>query len=408
MTSAAVVLLTVIAAAGQAPEPLGEDEAIRLALAGSREIPVLEGVVAAQEKLVRYARYDVRNPELRLGDISTKYFEPGENKELEVGLRWHPPRLGELGMKEQEERVGLWERKSGARLHRLDLVARVRKAYARVAMFQEYSELASRQEELEGLRLKAVEGLVNAGERPFMALVSARKRQLKSKMTAAMARQQLAESKEKLAALAGVSGIGMVVVQTPPLSVPEKSVVSRVASANRPEAELDRQRAELVRREYGYERYRLIPWFTFVQIDYRYESLKPDWGELKLGIELPLFNYRTGERASTAILRDQIPGAAAAMAGEIERRVLDALAAYNTARADYMALAVNDAWNGGDPSALVNEAKKHNLMADDVLELELSDIELKELRLKAGLELSDAAVALCLAAGVESWDGLSR
>jgi hypothetical protein len=54
--------------------------------------------------LADFAAGDINNPELRVQDLSSTYFSEEENRQLQVGLRWQPPALGELDWKPRKKR----------------------------------------------------------------------------------------------------------------------------------------------------------------------------------------------------------------------------------------------------------------------------------------------------------------
>jgi hypothetical protein len=76
-----------------------EQQVIELALKNSRKLQSLGTNVAIASYRFQ-ASGKMRNPELRLSDISTRYYTD-EFDELRVGLRFRLPRLGEMGEEKQ-------------------------------------------------------------------------------------------------------------------------------------------------------------------------------------------------------------------------------------------------------------------------------------------------------------------
>ena len=114
----------------------------------------------------------------------------------------------------------------------------------------------------------------------------------------ALQRQRMA--RRKLAKLAGIPEAAQLVADS--LTEVSKDIddIVRIAIENRPEFELVRERIELAVRQNKFERLKLMPWPTFIEMSYHKEKRqREDWGELMVGFNLPLFNWNLGNIRAT-------------------------------------------------------------------------------------------------------------
>ncbi len=386
-----------------------ESEAIQKSLEKSRGLRKIQSEVAAQSKISASARYDVKNPELRLRDISTKYFDKDEdNKQFQFGLRWKPPQIGELGTKQRKERVNLWEKKTKAWEARQALIADVREVYATLGMLQSYSGLTQQQAELHRQLFLVVEKLGELGRRSPLDRIKVRRKYLKAKKEAAGTAQRYEETKQQFSALTGEEE-GVTVLWSEPEVLPiDEAIIHERAVTAHPAVELARQRSEFFAYRYKAERYKLIPWFTFVDVSYQYESKKKDSGELVLGIELPLFNWNLGELRATEIERKQGKLSSSLAIASIDRKLKERLAEYDKAVAEYRSLKEETDGSLSQSENMVAQAKLQELPEDEILEMEISNIELRMMLLEAGFRVKKAAIELCRTAGVENDRELTR
>jgi len=389
------------------PPILTEAEAVRMALEKSRELAALESEVRKQDALAAHVGGALQNPELRLQDLSTNNAFPDENKQLQVGLRWRPPRLGELGLGRQQEQVALFEKRLKASDQRQKLIAEVRKAYSEVAMLREVAALARRKQGLEEGRVATLEKLVALGQRQVFDQIKAEKRKIKARAEASQAQRRLVDAAGTLGALVGAQGSCTVAGGDPPEVAVTLARLRDIALIHRQEFRLTGQRRELAEQRYRTERYRLIPWFTFVEVAYHYESEKRDWLELLLGIELPLLNWNRGPIQATAIDRERPGEPQAATLERVERELRDAFSRYEKALAEWQALKAEVGSFVARTSRVLEEAHKRSTVpADEVMEIELSAIELEQMNVEARHDLQSAAIELCRAVGVERTEEL--
>ncbi len=406
--STALFISLLLSALNLAAQELSERDAVEKALAYSRELATLASEVQQREKEATAAGLlAFQNPELRMQDISTKYGDGSANQEFQIGLRWQPPKIGELAAATGREQVRLWERKVALDEFRRALTARVRLAYAEAAMFGKYEESARERARLTAERATAVEKLVELGERPLMDKIKGRKRVLDAVKDAAVAVRKSHEARQRLAQLTGVAGAVAGDPAGPPVLTTDRKRLKDIAAAMRPEVELARQESAWYGSRSRADRSAMIPWFSFVELGYHYESDKPDSGELSLGIEIPIFNWMAGDRfaAQASPQYDTLKRDAAAAL--IERDIADALTGYEEALAAWRAVETDTGKALASFATLLAEAQMQALPADEVLELELTAVELRMTLLETAYDLTEAAIELCAAVGVDDFARLT-
>ena len=151
---------------------LSEQDVVDMGLEYSRKLKSFNTKVEIAEHRYESAG-QIQNPELRLSDVSTRYLTD-EFDELEVGLRWKTPELGELGEKKQQAQVNIWERKVQQIRYQQQLVSRIRRNYATVLMYDEQAKLANERILKENERLNVIEHLVKLGDRSIVYLTKAK------------------------------------------------------------------------------------------------------------------------------------------------------------------------------------------------------------------------------------------
>ena len=390
--------------AGEAVESTsgGEDEAVAAALRHSHKLARLEAEVKAEEELLGVAAFAVDNPELRLEDISTQYADSGENKKLGIGLRWRPPRLGQLGEEQQERRVTLWEKKRDAQRFRLELASRVRLVHATCATLGQSMELVRRQAELAKATFEVVSSLVALGQRRLPDQVKARQRMVKANQEHRAVERRLAQARKKLAILTGVREEFPVDEATDgPVVVADFDTLLKRALYRRADVELDRQRTALAQNRSRAETLRMVPWFSFVELAYHHESQKDDWGELLVGFELPFFNWNGARYRAAKIRRGNGQDNADSARQVVEQELSKALGQYQETLEQWQSLKADIDDLLPASARLREEARKNQLPADEIQALEASDMELEQTLLDARLEVAEALADLCIAAGVE-------
>ncbi len=381
---------------------LSEHEAVVMGLNHSRPLQSFQYQLAAQRQRAASAGSQVRNPELRLGDLSTRYFDSEvTNQELEIGLRWKPPKLGELDQAQEEETVGLWEDKVKQWEARRDLIVSIREAYATLAMLQMRHSLTERRVALLAGSLQTLTKLADLGARSSLDRLKIRRKHILAQKELVGLERRYEDESARLVALTGSPQGLRVRWDDPPLLVLDEAFLKAKLLAQHPAPRLARQRSQLSKARYWAERTSLIPWPTTVELSYHYESQQPDWGEFMVGFEIPLFNWNLGELHATDIERKQASVSSHAVKDGLEAQLLKRLGSYQQALAEYQTLRkeTQDALTQTDD--LVAKARGLQWPEDEILDMELENNTLRRMVLEAGYELKLAAIRLGGVLGVE-------
>ncbi len=383
---------------------LTEDEAVRLAVERSRQLRSLETDVTVAVHRERSAGW-VDNPELRIDDIGVS--RPNDafrlREEVEVGLRWRLPKLGELAEQEQRAVVRMWEARVRAVKARRRLAARVRRAYTEVVHQEALAALAERRVRIEMDRVALVERMKDLGQRSIVYSTKSRMWVAAAKTDQQRIARRLGAARRRLARLTGADPrVGVVAGDLPPLMVPAEDLVVRARAAG-PEQRLMGERAELASRRYDRERLQLVPWPSFVQLSAHMEADRADRGELMVGVDLPLFDWNGGDIDATRLAHDRRSALAEALGERLRDDIADALAAYQEAREDWRLTRADSEALVGRVRAVIDEARTHGTVpADEVLELERTIVQAEELAVGRRHRAVLAGIDLCSTVGVPS------
>jgi hypothetical protein len=390
---------------------LNERDAVKKALGHSRQLDALKTEVRVLEVRAGCTSCNLRNPEVRLADISTKYFyaDPSVNKQFRVGLRWHPPKLGEVGVNKQREKVKLWEKKVDEDVYRRKLVAEVRRTYAELAFIEQSRDLVAQQTALEERRNTAVQRLVGMGQKALLDQIKGRRRLIKAREEMSKLSRRYLEAKSRLRELTGEKREITAAFTEPTEPVPDLQKLHAQAVKNRRDFALTEERAKLTNLRYSEARYAQIPWFSFIEADYHHESANLDWGELRFGIDLPLFSWGSAALDSTAMAKSASSQYQEATVESIDRNVSAALGAYQEALAEWQSLKAEAESFVPGTEGLVSQARQQpSVPISDVIDLEVSTIELRQMVLEARFDLAKASIKLCEAVGVDGWQDLGK
>ncbi len=385
---------------------LSEQQVIEYALTNSRK---LESLSTSQE--IAEHRYNasgwIRNPELRLNELSSRYITE-EFDELETGIRWRFPQLGELGEDKQQARIRLWGRKVDRIRYHQRLVARVRKNYATVLMYDQLAELAQQRVLKEDSRISLIKKLVDLGSRTVVYFTKAKMWHANSKNDLARALQQQDMARRQLAKRSGIPENAKLVINKIPEVTQELDALIQLANQNRPEIELVQQRIQLAVKQNNLERLKLIPWPTFFEISYHKEKKrKNDWTELKLGINLPIFNWNMGNIKATNLAVKKKEDESYAIHESIEEEVRTAYIIYKDLLLDWKNFEAIAKELISNASMIIKNAKQHEtLMPDEVFEMELTVLDTQKLLVEKSRDLAHALIELYFAIGIESHEKL--
>lgn len=385
----------------QLPDTLTEDEAIRLAISLSH------GLESRNTRIqIADYRFDsagkLDNPELRISDISTKYFTE-VNDELRIGLRWRPPKLGELAEEKQEAKVDFLMRNVEASRYRDDLISRVRRNYADVIMNDRLVELAEKTVDLESKRINIINEMVNFGVRSVVYQTKAKIWHSESKNDVTQSKQKQSLERRKLSKKTGADEAVQIRIDSLPEITLDLDQVLEIAYQNRPEIELVQETIILAEKQKNRELYKLIIWPSFIDVSYhREEKRNRDWGEFRIGMDLPLFNWNQGNIKATDLAVKRRENQLDAVREGIEDEVRDAYNIYSELLLDWKNYNRDAKTMIQNSRAVIDEARKHEtLQKDEVLEMELTIIETQKILCQKRRDLAHALYDLYYALGIE-------
>jgi outer membrane protein TolC len=349
-----------------------------------------------------------QNPELRVSNLSTRYIDE-KFDELEVGLRFRLPKLGELREEKQEARVELSEIKVEEIRFRQELIVRIRKSYANVLLSDELAILAKQRVLKEDERIGLVEKLVNLGNRSVVYFTKARMWHAESRNDYARAIQNQSLARRVLAKRSGINASRALTNDEIPEIRQDLDELIKLAFKNRPEIELVQQRIELAVRQKNMERFQLIPWPTFFQTSYHREKTREsDWWEFMLGMNLPLFNWNIGNIKATNLAAKKRENQSDAIRESIEEEVRSAYMIYQDLLLDWKNFKLSADELISEAELIVSRAREHTtLMPDEVVEMELTMIDTKKLLAEKRQNLAHALFDLYFALGIEGYGQLN-
>ena len=385
---------------------LTEQEVIESALENSRKLQSLNADVEIANYRLKSSGW-LRNPELRLSEISTRYYTDARD-ELRVGLRFRFPKLGELGKEKQQARVRLWDNKVNKIRYRYALIGRVRRSYAKVLMYDQQAELAGRRIALESKRIAIVEKMVDLGRRSIVYFTKAKMWHAESQNDYARAIQRQGLARRTLSKRTGIS-VDTPLIQTKLLEVTlDVDRLVEIAFENRPEMELVQQRIELAVRQNRYEFYKVFPWPNFIDVSYHVEEPdRQDWAEIRMGIELPLFNWNRGNIKATNLAAKKKENESDAIRESIEDEVITAYEIYKDVLLDWNNFKENADNLISNAQNVIERAKEHEtLMPDEVVEMELTILDTEKLLGQKRRDLTYALIDLYYVIGVEDHNKL--
>ncbi len=380
---------------------LTEQQIITIALENNRKLKSLHTSV----EIANYRLHSnlIRNPELRISDVSTRYYTD-EFDEMRIGLRWRVPDLGELGEAKQQARVQWEERKIEESRYRQQFIANVRKEYADILMYDQLVELAQEKVSKEYERIRIVEQLVDLGSRSVVYFTKAKMWHAESENDLSRVVQNQKLARRKLSSQTGLSeGMPLIMKEWPEVTQDVDTLI-KLAVEKRPEMELVRQRIELAEKQKRREHLKLIPWPNFIDVSYHIEKKRnKDWGEFMTGIALPLFNWNCGTIKATSLAVKKKQEEFDAAGESIEEEVRSAYIAYENALLDWKDFRKSAEALIADAENVVTQAKEYQtLMPDEVIEMELTVIDTNKLMIEKRRDLAHAFIDLYCAIGIEN------
>lgn len=383
---------------------LSEPELIEMAFQHSRKMRNLNtNVEIAGYRLKSSGKWD--NPEIRIRDFSTDYLSQHID-ELQIGVRFRFPDLGELSEEKQEAAVRLWDRKVDEIRYRQALTARVRRNCADVIKRDQLMELAARRVELEDKRIGIIEQMVQIGRRSVVYFTKAKMWHAESRNDYARAIQNQVQARRKLAKRTGMDiNTPLIKFKLPEVTLKLNALID-IAYLNRPEISLEEQRVELAIKQNRYERLQALPKISFIEYNYHLDDRinRADWRELRMGIDIPLFDWNLGNIKATNLAVKKKEGAYEAIRETIEYEVRTAYAVYQDLLLDWKNFK-RDANNIiSEAAKVVQNAQLHQtLLPDEVLEMELTIVDTQRLLVQKRQDLAFALIELGYTLGLEDY-----
>lgn len=402
----ASVLLQPVAFAADVPAqtpPSGihqTEEAVRLALANSRQLRSLETQVSIQEHSVQAAG-SLDNPELRLRNLSSR--SGGERfGEMEIGLRWRPPQPGERAEARQQGQVRLWEEKTETLRARHWLASRVRRACADIRLYRALVGLATLRVANEARRIEQIQGMVDLGRRSIVYYTKAKLEVTQAKNERNRYLRALHDEERRLQRLTGAGAPVEIAAETEPPAIDlERETLLEIAYAHRPEIALARRRQELAGASYKRQGRRL-PTLSFIEISHHREQGDNDWQELTLGLELPVFGATGSRKTAAALSVDRTENEMLVARERVADEVDDAFAAYSEARLAWKLARDDGQLLIEEATRVIGQAQTHgSVRADEILELERTVGDAREIIARRRREAAHAVYFLWYALGIE-------
>jgi outer membrane protein TolC len=318
------------------------------------------------------------------------------------------PQLGEMGEDRQDARVRLWELKSDQLLYRQELIAEARRDYFSVILHDKLKDISEKKVALEERRLKVIEEMVTVGTRSIVYYTKAKMRHTDSVNDYTREIQNQIEARRKLAKRTGMD------INTPlqETELPEVTLgldrLIEIACQNRPEIQLVDQRIELAAKRNRREFFKVLPQFSFIQYNHHIETgTKDDWGELALGIEIPLFNWNYGNIKAASLAVRKKSEESDAIKETIGYQVQAAYTVYEDLLLDWKNFGRESGNLIIEATQVIEQAKQHQtLLMDEVMEMEMTILETQEILAQKKKDLADALLDLCIAVGVEDYASL--
>jgi len=384
-------------------KPLTEAEMVAMTLEKSNKLKAMATSVEIAGYRLKSAR-NIPNPEIRLNDITEESYA-SEFDETRIGLRIRFPELGEMGEDRQDAMVRLWERKNEELLYRQELVAEARRDFFSVILHDQLKELAGKKVAIEENRLKVIEEMVRVGTRSIVYYTKAKMRHVDSINDYSREVQSQIEARRKLSKRTGVN-INIPVMET---DLPEVTVgidrLIEIAFEKRPEIQLVRQRIGLASKENRRELMKLLPQLNFIQYNHHIETnSKADWGELALGVEVPLFNWNYGNIKAASLAVQKKEQELAAVEETVEYQVRAAFTEYEDLLLDWKNFIYESENLMAESARVIEQAKQHQtLLMDEVMEMEMTILETQAIIAQKKKDLADALLDLCITLGVEDY-----
>lgn len=391
----------------KAPKPSNggydEDEAVRLVLAHDGAAKLMsEKAAGDQDRAITAGRID--NPELRVGQLSTKDLD-GRFRTLELGLRWNNPKIGEPAAKRDIANVRAQITTSEKQRYLIDLAYRTRALFIEIAALAQSTELLAKQVELHQHLVDVIAQKVSLNEESNIVLIDKRMALLSLKQKY---REKQSDRKILLARLQALTGVVSAAQFDFGMQSDEKTdlaVWQDQASLFRPELEQARLNHLRSQAEYHIEKSKQYPWFSFVEPSLLTDQGDPGdeteyWGELRLGIELPIFNWNTGNvsaaKTDIRFYRNEYERQRV----EIHLQVTQAFEKYIILNQDYGEFNAEAATLIADAKSITTQAQQLLAVAvEKIIGMQLTALSLDQTRIEKKRDAQLARAALIYSTG---------
>ena len=375
------------------------EETVAMGLRNNPRIGLLESEADLRTYRMRSLDW-MDNPEIRVRNLAAR--RRTRIDEYEIGIRWRPPALGEARVRRQRREVTMWQRRAEAIRERHWLASRVRRSCADLTMYAELARLAARRIEKESRRISQIETMVDLGRRSIVYLTKARTAVAEARQTHLRSLHALREEERRLRRLTGVSARVQLAAEPLPEIAGNEAELVALAYANRPELRLAEERHQLALDRHDFERRRLLPQLSFLEVSRHVEGDEDDWHELAFGVELPLFNRNADNLAGLSLAVSESELEAVAVRRRIADEVCEGLSDYTEAL-----LARNLTRREGEAviqaaSLVVAQTYDHpTVPADEILELERTIMDAQVAIAEGERDLSHALYFLYYELGID-------
>ena len=383
------------------------EETVAIGLRNNPRVGLLESEADLRTYRMRSLDW-IDNPEIRVRNLAARRGRARVD-ELEIGIRWRPPALGEARMRRQRRQVTMWERRVEAIRGRHWLASRVRRSCADLTMYAELARLAASRIENESRRISQIETMVDLGRRSIVYFTKARTAVAEARQTHLRSLHALREEERRLRRLTGVSARIQLAAEPLPEIVGSEEELVALAWANRPELRLAEERHQLALDRRDFESRRLLPQLAFLEMSRHVEGAEDDWHELTFGVELPLFNRNADHLAGLSLAVSESERETEAVRERIADEVCEGLSDYTEAL-----LARNLTRREAEAiiqaaSLVVVETYDHpTVPADEILELERTIMDAQVAIAEGERNLSHALYFLYYELGIDGTQSLPR
>lgn len=385
-----------------------EAELINLAIAESRKLQSLNTNVDIAQYRLNSSGW-MENPELRIRNLTTRSHAE-KFDELEFGLRIRLPELGELAEDRQQARVRLWEEKIDEMRYRQELVRRIRRDISDVLLYDQIAQLTEKKVTLLDERIGRIEQMIHTGDRSIVYFTKAKMIRANAKNEYARSVQNQNSARRKLVKRTNINLDTYIIQDEQPEVTADLDRLIETANRKRPRMTLAAQQIDLALKQKRFETLKVLPWINYLEVSYHREQERGlDWGEFRVGMDLPLFNWNIGNIKAMNLAVKKREARYNAILETIEEEVRSAYNLYMDTLLDWKNFKLDAQTLVMDAQKVVDQAVIHQtLRPDEVMEMELTIIETQQLLIEKERNLAHALYDLYYAVGIENYNELDQ